>query len=75
MLFKDPGGISAASLIDQAGLHVTRVGGVELSDRNVNYAVAGENATSQDMLGLIDYLRESVLQRLGVELATAVDIW
>jgi UDP-N-acetylmuramate dehydrogenase len=54
---------------------LTRVGGVELSDRNVNYAVAGENATSQDMLGLIDYLRESVLQRLGVELATAVDIW
>lgn len=75
MLFKDPGGISAASLIDQAGLHATRVGGVELSDRNVNYAVAGENATSRDILGLIDFLRESVLQRLGVELATAVDIW
>jgi UDP-N-acetylmuramate dehydrogenase len=75
MLFKDPGGISAASLIDQAGLHATRVGGVELSDRNVNYAVAGEKAASRDVLGLIDYLRESVLQRLGVELETAVDIW
>jgi UDP-N-acetylmuramate dehydrogenase len=75
MLFKDPGGISAASLIDQAGLHGTRVGGVELSDRNVNYAVAGENAATRDVLGLIDYLRESVLQRLGVELETVVDIW
>jgi len=75
MLFKDPGGISAASLLDQAGLHATRVGGVELSDRNGNYAVAGDDATSRDILGLIDYLRESVLQRLGVELETAVDIW
>ena len=75
MIFKDPGGISAASLIDQAGLHGTRVGGVELSDRNANYAVAGANAVSRDVLGLIDYLREGVLQRLGVELQTAVDIW
>jgi UDP-N-acetylmuramate dehydrogenase len=75
MVFKDPGGISAASLIDQAGLHGTRVGGVELSDRNPNYAVAGSNATSRDVLGLIDYLREGVLQRLGVELENAVDIW
>ena len=75
MIFKDPGGVSAASLIDQAGLHGTRVGGVELSDRNANFAVAGPNATSQDVLGLLDYLREGVLQRLGVELNTAVDIW
>ena len=75
MIFKDPGGISAASLIDQAGLHGTRVGGVELCDRNANYAVAGAGANSRDVLGLIDYLREGVLQRLGVELETAVDIW
>jgi UDP-N-acetylmuramate dehydrogenase len=75
MLFKDPGGISAASLIDQAGLHAARVGGVELSDRNANYAVAEANATSRDMLGLMDYLREGVMQRLGVELETAIDIW
>jgi UDP-N-acetylmuramate dehydrogenase len=75
MIFKDPGGISAASLIDQAGLHGTRVGGVELCERNANYAVAGANANIRDVLGLIDYLREGVLQRLGVELDTAVDIW
>lgn len=75
MIFKDPGGISAASLIDQAGLHATRVGGVELSDRNANFAVAGANANSRDVLELIDYLREGVLQRLGVELDTALDIW
>jgi len=75
MIFKDPGGISAASLIDQAGLHATRVGGVELSDRNANFAVAGANASSRDVLELIDCLREGVLQRLGVELDTALDIW
>lgn len=75
MLFKDPGGISAASLIDQAGLHTARVGGVELSDRNANFAVAEAKAKSQDILGLIDYLREGVMQRLGVELQPALEIW
>lgn len=75
MLFKDAGGISAASLIDQAGLHGTQVGGVELSDRNANYAIVEASATSRDVLGLIDYLKEGVMQRLGVELEIALDIW
>jgi UDP-N-acetylmuramate dehydrogenase len=75
MLFKDPGGISAASLIDQAGLQDTQIGGVELSERNANYAVADGDATARDVLDLIDLLREGVSQRLGVTLETAIDIW
>ena len=75
LLFKDPGGVSAASLIDQAGLQATRVGGVELSDRNANHAVVEADATSRDVLGLIDYLKEGVMQRLGVELQIAIEIW
>jgi UDP-N-acetylmuramate dehydrogenase len=75
MLFKDPGGISAASLIDQAGLEGSQIGGVELSERNANYAVAERDATARDVLDLIDLLREGVSQRLGVTLETALDIW
>jgi UDP-N-acetylenolpyruvoylglucosamine reductase len=51
------------------------VGGVELSDRNANYAIVEASATSRDVLGLIDYLKEGVMQRLGVELEIALDIW
>jgi UDP-N-acetylmuramate dehydrogenase len=75
MLFKDPGGISAASLIDQAGLQSTQIGGIELSDRNANYVVADGEATARNVLDLIDLLREGVSQRLGVSLETAIDIW
>ena len=75
MIFKDPGGISAASLIDQAGLQSTLIGGVELSERNANYVVAGASSTARNVLDLIDLLREGVSQRLGVTLETAIDIW
>jgi UDP-N-acetylmuramate dehydrogenase len=75
MLFKDPGGISAASLIEQAGLQGSRIGGVELSERNANYVVAESGASARSVLDLIDLLREGVSQQLGVELETAIDIW
>ena len=75
MIFKDPGGISAASLIEQAGLQSSRIGGVELSDRNANYAVVESGASARNVLDLIDMLREGVSQRSGVELETAIDIW
>ena len=75
MVFRDPGGVSAASLIEQAGLKSARVGGAEVSDRNANYIVVQNEATSQDVRSLIAYLRERVVERLGVELQTAVDMW
>jgi UDP-N-acetylmuramate dehydrogenase len=75
MVFRDPGGISAAELIDQAGLKSASVGGAEVSDRNANYIVTQSDATSDDVLELITYLREKVYERMGVELQTAVDIW
>jgi UDP-N-acetylmuramate dehydrogenase len=75
MMFKDPGGVSAASVIEQAGLQSSRIGAVELSDRNVNYVVVESGASARNVLDLIELLREGVSQRLGVELETAIDIW
>jgi len=75
MVFKDPGGISAASLIEQGGLKGASVGAAELSERNANYIVTHSDATSSDVLKLIDHLRDGVLERTGVELETAIDIW
>jgi UDP-N-acetylmuramate dehydrogenase len=75
MIFRDPGGISAASLIEEAGLKAARFGGACISDRNANYIVTEPEATSDDVLELIEYLRQRVSERLGVDLQTAVDIW
>jgi UDP-N-acetylmuramate dehydrogenase len=74
-VFKNPRGMSAGMLIDQAGLKGTRVGAVEVSQRHANFIVANEGATSQDVLRLMDIIRSRVAERLGVELETELEIW
>ncbi|MCE9545060.1 MAG: UDP-N-acetylmuramate dehydrogenase [Planctomycetia bacterium] len=74
-IFKNPRGMSAGMLIEQAGLKGTRLGQVEVSERHANFMVANEGATAQDVLKLIDLVRSRVAERLGVELETEIDIW
>ena len=74
-IFKNPRGISAGMLIDQAGLKGTRVGGAEVNDRHANFIVADAEATSADVLKLIELVRSRVAERLGVELETEIEIW
>lgn len=74
-IFKNPRGISAGMLIDQAGLKGTRVGGAEVSDRHANFIVVDRDASSQDVLQLIDLVRSRVAELLGVELELEIQIW
>ena len=74
-IFKNPRGMSAGMLIEQAGLKGTRVGGAEVSDRHANFIVAEANAASQDVLRLIELVRSRVADRLAVELDLEIEIW
>ena len=74
-IFKNPRGMSAGMLIDQAGLKGTRVGGAEVSDRHANFIVAEPGATAQDVLRLIELVHSRVSDRLGVELETEIEVW
>jgi UDP-N-acetylmuramate dehydrogenase len=74
-IFKDPPGLSAGELIEQAGLKGTRIGGAVVCDRNANFVIAEPECTAQDVLRLIDLLRQQVRDRLGVELELGLEIW
>lgn len=74
-IFKNPRGMSAGMLIDQAGLRGASVGEARVSDKYANFIVAGAGATSTDVLQLIDTVRSRVAERLGVELETELEIW
>ena len=74
-IFKNPRGMSAGMLIDQAGLKGNRVGGAEVSDRHANFIIADPDATSQNVLQLIDLIKERVAEKLGVELEMEIEIW
>jgi UDP-N-acetylmuramate dehydrogenase len=74
-LFQDPRGGSVRLLIEQAGLTGTKVGGVELSERDANYMITSAGATARDALRLIDLVRSRVREQRHVELELALSIW
>ena len=75
MIFKSPGGVSAADLIEQAGLEAAHVGQASISEQNANFIVAAPGATSRDVLELIEQVRKGVAERTGVELEMALEVW
>lgn len=74
-IFKNPRGLRAAALIEQTGLARTRVGGVEVSDRDANYFIVHPGASSRDVLRLIDLVRSRVHERFNVTLEQEITIW
>jgi UDP-N-acetylmuramate dehydrogenase len=74
-VFKNPRGLNAAALIEQAGLAGTKVGGAEVSERDASFVVAHPGATSRDVLRLIDLVRSRVQERFHVELELLITVW
>jgi len=74
-IFTNPGGTSAAELIEQSGLKGTRVGGAEVSDQHPNFIIAHAGATSDEVLRLIDMVRQAVAERSEVELQIEIECW
>lgn len=74
-VFKSPGGVSAAGLIEDAGLKNTKVGDAQISERNANFIVVGSGGNSRDVVALIEQVRAGVQERMGVELELALEIW
>lgn len=74
-LFKNPQGLSAASLIEQAGLAKTKVGGAEISERDANHVVAHPGTHARDVLRLIDLVRSRVREQFHVELEQDIAVW
>jgi UDP-N-acetylmuramate dehydrogenase len=74
-VFKNPRGLSAGDLIEQAGLKGKRIGNAEISDRHANFIVTQEGATSDDVERLIELARTKVVEQFGVDLELEIEIW
>ncbi len=74
-IFKNPRGISAGTLIEQAGLKGLQVGGAEISDRHANFVVTDEGTKSADVLELVDSVKATVSDQFGVDLELEIEIW
>lgn len=74
-VFKNPRGLSAGALIEQAGLKGMRIGLCEVSDRHGNFIVTEPGAKSADVLKLIDVMRAKVSEAHGVDLELELQVW
>lgn len=74
-IFQNPRGLSAAALIEQAGLARNRVGGAEISERDPNMIIVHPGATARDVLRLIELARNRVMERFNVELELEITVW
>jgi UDP-N-acetylmuramate dehydrogenase len=74
-VFKNPRGVGAGELVEEAGLKGTRIGGAVVSDRHANFIVAEPECTAQDVLRLIELIRGQVHDRMGVELDLELEVW
>src|SRR6185436_13173874 len=73
-IFKNPVTIPAGKLIDELGLKGARVGGAYVSAEHGNFIVNDGTATAQDILNLIEHIRERAQSDRGIELKTEVEI-
>jgi UDP-N-acetylmuramate dehydrogenase len=74
-VFKNPPGAHAGRLIDELGLKGTRIGAAVVSPRHANFVVNEGGAKAQDVLDLLDLVREIVAREARVELELEVKVW
>ena len=73
-VFRNPPGDYSARLIEVAGLKGHRIGGAEVSEKHANFIINRDNATAADIEALIEFVRQTVLEKHGVELVHEVRI-
>ena len=66
--FKNPEGLHAWKLIDNANIRSLRVGGAVISDKHANFLVNQNQATAKDIESLGELIRQKVWENSGVEL-------
>ena len=72
--FKNPKGKFAARLISDAGLKGYQVGGARISEKHPNFVTNVGNATFNDVISVIEHVKEVVFEKFNIELNTEIII-
>ncbi|MCX5685976.1 MAG: hypothetical protein NTW09_00675, partial [Candidatus Omnitrophica bacterium] len=75
-VFKNPENVqfTCGQMIDMLGLKGKRIGGAQVSAKHANFIVNKGNATCQDVLALIDLIRNRVKENYDIPLEREVKI-
>jgi UDP-N-acetylmuramate dehydrogenase len=70
--FKRPEGNFAGALIEECGLKGKSVGGAEVSQKHAGFVINKNGATTDDILNLMELIKNTVRENKGVELEPEV---
>jgi UDP-N-acetylmuramate dehydrogenase len=73
-MFKNPPEDYAGRLIEAAGLKGKRIGGAEISPIHANFFITDNTAKAMDVFKLVDFVKNTVKQKFGVELELEVEL-
>ena len=72
--FKRQEGIITAKLIDECGLKGFKIGGAQVSEKHAGFIINAGNATSKDVLDLIQYIKEKVYEKYKIKIEEEIRI-
>ena len=72
--FKRGDGFITAMLIDECGLKGYSIGGAEVSEKHAGFIINKNNATTSDILKLIDYVQNKVLDEKNKKIELEIEI-
>ena len=67
-VFRNPIGYSAGKLIEDAGLKNYHINGAYVSDKHANFIINKDNASSEDIIELIEYIQEEISEKYNIKL-------
>lgn len=71
-VFKRPEGYFAGALVEQSGLKGKRIGGAMVSEKHAGFIINFDNATSTDIINLIEYCQKTVFDKFGIMLESEI---
>lgn len=73
-VFRNPEGLSAGKLIEDLGLKGYTIGGAQVSEKHANFIVNTSNATYDDIISLIEYIKKKIKEKYNIELILEQEI-
>lgn len=73
-VFRNPDNIAAGKLIEDLGLKDYNINGAYVSNKHANFIINKDNAKSEDIVRLINYIKDKVKEEYGIELILEQEI-
>lgn len=73
-VFRNPEGMSSGKLIDDIGLKGYQMGGAKISEKHANFIINYNNATSEDIIKLIDLIKDKIKKNYNIDLVLEQEI-